>query len=58
MELIQANREIDKLFGRIEDICKEYLSMSYPDAPDSDLYMYRICDMIDSYWQLIDGGRQ
>lgn len=51
-DLIKLNKEIDNIFRNIEGIAKSYLEISYPEAPDPDVYIAKIQDQIEKYLQI------
>lgn len=51
-DLIKLNKEIDNIFKNIEGIAKSYLEISYPEAPDPDVYIAKIQDQIEKYLQI------
>ena len=51
-DLIKLNKEIDNIFKNIEGIAKSYLEISYPEAPDPDVYITKIQDQIEKYLQI------
>lgn len=51
-DLIKLNKEIDNIFKNIEGIAKSYLEISYPEAPDPDVYIAKIQDQIERYLQI------
>jgi len=52
MDLKEQNKEIDKIFRKIETIAAEYLECIYPEAPDPDEYIDRIENQIKKYQKL------
>ena len=46
---------IDNIFKNIEGIAKSYLEISYPEAPDPDVYIEKIQDQIKKYLQITQG---
>lgn len=54
-DLIKLNREIDNIFRNIEGIAKSYLEITYPEAPDPDVYIEKIQDQIEKYIQITQG---
>ena len=51
-DLIKLNKAIDNIFKNIEGIAKSYLEISYPEAPDPDVYIAKIQDQIEKYLQI------
>lgn len=51
-DLIKLNKEIDNIFKNIEGIAKSYLEISYPEAPDPDVYITKIQDQIEKYLKI------
>lgn len=55
-DLIKLNKEIDNIFKNIEGIAKSYLEISYPEAPDPDVYIAKIQCQIEKYLQITQGN--
>lgn len=55
-DLIKLNKEIDNIFKNIEGIAKSYLEISYPEAPDPDVYIAKIQGQIEKYLQITQGN--
>jgi len=52
-KLLERNQKIAEHFKKIKDIAETYLSRSYPDAPDPEIYMQSIQDEVNAYDDLI-----
>ncbi len=53
-EIIQRNRDTDRIFKKIKGICDDYLDEIYPAAPDPDHYTGRIKDLLREYSKIWD----
>lgn len=51
-EIIQRNKDTDKIFKKIKEICDDYLDEVYPAAPDPDHYTGQIQDQLKEYDQI------
>ena len=54
MGLAERNEWIAKYFEDIKREANEYLSRTYPDAPDPDIYMERIYNKAKQYLEEIE----
>ena len=51
-EIIQRNRDTDKVFEKIKKICEDYLEQRYPAAPDPDIYIDAIRSKLRKYYRI------